>query len=188
MNYVLNWYNELLVNQDIFSNFTKDPNDKVTCILGIITLNGFGDILRALAYLGSLIYCTRKCYGLFPLPFTWIFRDLSKFIFEPLCVKVFREYLNEKEQGKSEYLENIMRIYLRSFKDGESRSNDDPGPSESGVGTYLMKPTESSSKQQFLEYINRLQPSFERFKKTVAYRALYKKVKEFEQISERVYE
>lgn len=187
----MNWYNELLVNQDIFSNFTKDPNDKVLCVLGIFTLNGMGDILRALAYLGSLIYCTRKCYGLFPLPFTWIFRDLSKFIFEPLCVKVFRKYLNEKEEGKSEYLEEIMRIYLRSFKEGEShRTSNNPqlDGGESGVGTYLMKPTETTSKQQFLEYINRLQPSFERFKKTVAYKALYKKVKEFEQISERVYE
>lgn len=159
------------------------------CLFGIVTLSGLGDLLRAVAYLSSLIYCTRKCYGLFPLPFTWIFRDLSKFIFEPLCVKVFREYLNEKEQNKSEYLEEIMRIYLRSFKDGDSlRPSEEMRPSESGVGTYLMKPSESTSKQQFLEYINMLQPSFDRFKKTVAYRALYKKVKEFEQISERVYE
>jgi hypothetical protein len=57
------------------------------------------------AFMGSLLYCTRKCYGLFPLPFTWIFRDLSKFIFEPVCLRVFRKYLVEKERAKVQYLE-----------------------------------------------------------------------------------
>ena len=152
------------------------------CIFGVFSAIGLGDILRAIAFMSSLIYCTRKCYGLFPLPFTWIFKDLSKFIFEPLCVKVFRQYLNEKEKGKSEYLEEIMRIYLRSFKDPEMRQF------SSDVGTYLMRANETTSRQLFLEYINRLQPSFDRFKRTIAYKALYLKVQEFEQISERVYQ
>ena len=41
--------------------------------------------------------CTRKCWAFFPLPFTWILKDFSKFIFEPLCVEVFKEYLEKKE-------------------------------------------------------------------------------------------
>ena len=69
-----------------------------------------------LSFFVSLMYCTRKCYGLFPLPFTWIFRDFSKFIFEPLCLSVFRNYLYKVERDKCRYLDSIMQLYIKSFK------------------------------------------------------------------------
>jgi len=116
---------------------------------------------------------------MFPLPFTWIFKDLSKFIFEPMCVKIFKNYLEKAEKGKSEYLDEIMRIYLRNTQYRKS--------SPASLSTNLIDTNESTTRQVFMEYIKRLQPSFDRFKQTVAYETLYKKVKEFEEISERVY-
>ena len=75
-----------------------------------------------------------------------------------------------------------MQLYLKSFKADEGQDTN-----RQDYGTFLMKEDQAESKKLFLEYINKLQPSFERFKKTVAFKCLYHKVKEFEQISERVY-
>ena len=96
---------------------------------------------------------------MFPLPFTWIFRDLSKFIFEPYCVKVFRNYLKQEESSKIEYLDEIMRIYLNSFKKGQAidingKLGKDRNSKE--IGTFLMNNSESTAKQIFLEHINEL--------------------------------
>jgi hypothetical protein len=71
---------------------------------------------RAFTFVFFLFWFTRKCTDEFPLPFTWIFKDLSKFIFEPMCVQIFRRYLEEKEGGQIEFLEEIMQIYLRIGK------------------------------------------------------------------------
>lgn len=101
-----------------------------------------------------------------------------------MCVKVFRDYLREKEVGKSEFLDEIMNIYLNP-REYQGRSNIAPS---SSVGTGFDMTNESTTRQVFMEYINQLQPSFVRFKQTVAYKALYMRVKEFEAISERVYE
>lgn len=57
-----------------------------------------------------------------------------------------------------------------------------------GRGTWLGDESKTATKRIFEEYIERLQPSFERFKKTNSFMALWKKVKEFEKISERVYQ
>ena len=114
---------------------------------------------------------------MFPLPFTWIFRDLSKFIFEPICVKIFRKYLEKEEKNKIEYLEQIMQIYIRSFQNSESSIKD---KDISEIGTYLMNDEQQTSRAQFLDYIANLKPSFRRFKRTKAYQELYQKVKEFE--------
>lgn len=179
LHYLINWYYEMVINNNMDNSGSQE-----TCWLGIVTKNAFGDILRTISFFVALMSCTRKCSGLFPLPFTWIFRDLSKFLFEPVCVKVFRHYLLEKEKDKIEYLEQIMELYLSSFREIEQDFED---ADQMGLGTFLMKPTETTQKQLFLENIEKLQPSFDRFKKTVSYKALYKKVQEFEQISERVY-
>ena len=85
-------------------------------MLGIFDLKGFGDMLRAIIFVFFLYWYTRQSPDEFPLPFTWIFKDLSKFIFELVCVQVFRKYLEQKEGGQIEFLEEIMQIYLRSGK------------------------------------------------------------------------
>ena len=48
--------------------------------------------------------------------------------------------------------------------------------------------TGSTRREIYHQYLNALAPCFERFKKTIAYQALYQKVLEFEDISERVYD
>jgi hypothetical protein len=109
INYIINWYYALLVTSN---KITTEKH----CILGFFTPKGLGDMLRCFTFVFFLWWYTRKCTDEFPLPFTWIFKDLSKFIFEPMCVKIFRKYLEEKEGGQIEFLEEIMQIYLRTGK------------------------------------------------------------------------
>ena len=117
-----------------------------------------------------------------------------------MCVEVFRKYLQQEEKDKCEYLDQIMRIYLRSFNQPEKQSrrnlssifeNTDAISGKDshvfGRGTWLGNESKTATKRIFEEYIERLQPSFQRFKQTHSFMALWKKVKEFEKISERVY-
>ena len=152
LHYCINWYYELIVNQSI--GRPDEPPEYQRCVLGIFTVCASADILRMIAFFISLLYCTRKCYGLFPLPFTWIFRDLSKFIFEPLCLSVFSNYLHSMERDKSRYLDQIMQLYLKSFK---AETNEEfAGENRQNYGTFLMKEDQAESKKLFLEYINKL--------------------------------
>ena len=78
----------------------------------------------------------------------------------------------------------IMKMYINNnSKKINPEPNDDPG-------TFLLNPGEDSStvRRRFVECINSLIPSFNNFKKTNAYFALHEKVKEFQDISEKVYE
>lgn len=92
INYLLNWYYALLVTSN---HVTTEKH----CLLGLFTPKGLGDMCRAFTFVFFLFWFTRKSTDDFPLPFTWIFKDLSKFIFEPMCVQIFRKYLEEKEGG-----------------------------------------------------------------------------------------
>ena len=114
LHFMINWYYEMVINENIFNQEFKP--DYQRCVMGLYTTCAFGDILRMVAFYSTLLINTRKCSGLFPLPFTWIFRDLSKFIFEPMCVDVFRKYLMEKERDKLRYLEYLMQLYIKSFR------------------------------------------------------------------------
>lgn len=80
---------------EIYSVINAQNKDK--CMFGLLDFNAVGDIIRALGFVTALSYVTHRSMFYFPLPFTWIFKDLSKFIFEPTCIKVFRMYLEKKE-------------------------------------------------------------------------------------------
>lgn len=161
-------------------------NNTTYCVFGIFSPKAVGDIGRSLSFIATLYFVTINSSQMFPLPFTWIFRDLSKFIFEPMCVKVFRDYLKAKEKSKSEFLDEIMAIYLNP-RDYKHKKKSIISPNS--IGTAGVDITnESTTRQVFMEYINQLQPSFMRFKQTVAYKALYLRVKEFEAISEKAYQ
>lgn len=71
--------------------------DNTGCLLNIIHFRAFSDCVKALGFIGVLWYLTNKSDNYFPLPFTWIFKDLSKFIFEKTCLKVYRNYLIQME-------------------------------------------------------------------------------------------
>lgn len=85
------------------------------------------------------------------------------------------------------HLDRIMRIYLQTTT--SSIENRDSGGKEraSTVGTYLLNTSETNAKQQLVDSLNQLRPSFARFKKTISFRALYERVKEYEEISQKIY-
>ena len=80
------------------------------------------------------------------------------------------------------YLEKIINIYVKANNDRVSS-----GERTSELGTYLLNNNESNAKQVLVECLNNLRPSFKRFKKTKSFRCLYRKVKEFEEISQKIY-
>lgn len=83
-----------------FSAFHYDSDSATeSCILGIWHYNTVADLTRCITFASVLWYLTSKStMQYFPLPFTWIFKDLSKFIFEPTCIKVFQQYLEQEER------------------------------------------------------------------------------------------
>lgn len=87
---LINWFTNC--HFEIFS--TQIQN---VCVFGIWHYNAFGDLMKNFGFIAVLFYLTNKSNYYFPLPFSWIFKDLSKFIFEPTCVAVFRKYLLKKE-------------------------------------------------------------------------------------------
>jgi hypothetical protein len=158
------------------------------CILGILHYNTLNDCIRALGFVAVLWYLTKKSDAYFPLPFTWIFKDLSKFIFESECLRVFQGYLRAKEPEEYVHLDRIIRIYLKTTRTShEPRLSRLQRGSSDSVGTYLLHPSESKEKQELVDSLNKLRPSFSRFKRTAAFRALFARVKEFEEISQRIY-
>lgn len=78
-------------------------------------------------------------------------------------------------------LERIMRIYLQS--DTEAKGVQPP----SVLGTYLLNSNDVTAKQVLQENLHQLRSSFKNYKKTVSYRTLHRKVKEFEEISQKIY-
>ena len=100
----------------VFNNmleFSSFYNTNDSCFLGLFHYNSFGDIVRLLGFILVLYIVTKKSDQYFPLPFTWIFKDLSKFIFEPTCIKVYRHYLIAKEP------EGLLGFIIRSSPFGE---------------------------------------------------------------------
>ena len=82
------------------------------------------------------------------------------------------------------HLENIMRIYLQST---EAATDDRHGEKLPEIGTYLLQTSDGGSKQALRDSLNNLTPSFRRFKRTKSYSVLYAKVREFEEISQKLY-
>lgn len=81
-------------------------------------------------------------------------------------------------------LENIMRIYLQLTEEATDGPREEKLPE---IGTYLLQTSDSSSKQALRDSLNNLAPSFRRFKRTKSFATLYKKIREFEEISQKLY-
>ena len=67
------------------------------CLLGLFNLAAFGEIVRSCSFILTLYALTRRSKSTSPLPYSWVFEDLSKFIFEPTCLQVFVDYLEQRE-------------------------------------------------------------------------------------------
>lgn len=94
---VLNFVFNIQVEISALIYAQKEHHHLDVCIFSIWHYNVVGDAFRLIGFISLLYYLTRKSNDYFPLPFTWIFKDLSKFIFEPTCINVFRQYLLAKE-------------------------------------------------------------------------------------------
>lgn len=73
------------------------PNPRDVCVLWTYNLLSIGEVVRSCSFVISLYVLTRKSTEYFPFPFSWVFVDLTKFIFEPMCLQIFTKYLDKKE-------------------------------------------------------------------------------------------
>lgn len=137
------------------------------------------NLLRALLFTSYMAAIGRQATFYFPYPFMWIFRDFSKFVFEPFCIRVFEGYLYSREPQSRlfiylelEYLERIMSSYLGRDTPEANVPEDDKDF--------------SVNNEDVSDNIDHLNTSFEAFKKTVSCAAVVAQIKEFEEINKRL--
>lgn len=93
-----------------------------SCFLWTFTTQYLLILLRGVAFAAFMFYLSKRCLFYFPLPFAWIFKDFSKFIFEPYCIRIFEAYLVQKEPNSR--LDTNIRCGLLREDHGElSRSS-----------------------------------------------------------------
>jgi hypothetical protein len=130
--------------------------------------------------------------NMFPFPFTWVLNDFPSFILDPTCYEIFRDYLNSEEPSNLAHLKNIVGLF------GEAKSN--LMGTINGASLFKGKTTEettisfagqnSSLKDEkyarnlYNNSMNKLEKSYDSFRKTHAYLKLVKKIHEFEKITE----
>lgn len=202
----------LTINHVIdFSNAFRNADNIPRCFLNLLYGDACIDIMRCILFLLIIYGTTLSSFNYFPLPFTWVFEDFSKFIFEPKCVRVFIRYLIEKEQEKKIIMEKLMKLYIIEFdrtrpstlsgtassKPSTSNKSGETGSANSlereSMGMYgtmyqnsirVENSGDIVNRVQFLELMNELEPSFRRFKRTHSFVALYTMLKTFEDITE----
>lgn len=143
------------------------------------------DMLRCLTFILVLYIITMKTFTYFPLPFTWVFEDFSKFIFDPLCLTVFRNYLKHSHPDHLPTLNRLMTLYVKEFDSTKASTG-----SVVSTGVYSLMSTASAhpvhsphSRQLFLECLNNLDPIFAEYKHTRSAHSLKGKLIEFEHIA-----
>lgn len=169
-----------IVSENTFNNvgFFKS---KKGCFLDLVTWPYALNLLRAILFIGYLSLITRQATFYFPYPFMWIFRDFSKFIFEPYCIRVFEGYLANREPQSRlclSELENFERIIL-SYLGKPSR----------GSRLYAEGENEadfSINNEDVSDSIDQLGRSFDNFKRTVSCGAVISQIKQFEEINKRL--
>lgn len=170
-----------VVSENTFNN-PGFADAKSNCLLGLMTMPYALNLARAALFIGFLALVARQATFYFPYPFMWIFRDFSKFIFEPYCIRVFEGYLANKEPQSSprlpelETFEKIVLAYLGKPTRG-SRMYESPGEQE---GDF------SINNEEVTENIDLLGKSFDNFKRTVSCGAIVGQIKQFEEINKRL--
>lgn len=179
------------------SNALSPMDNENPCIMHTLTISAVIDLMRCFTFVTIIYIITIKSFAPFPLPFTWVFRDFTKFIFEPQCVSVFLRYLKAKEPNKLELMNKVMKLYVTEFdKERESNASDSSKKLShyANANTIFMSgfspvasPTVASenNRQLFLDALSKLEPSFTNYKKTRSAQTLYARLKEFEEITEK---
>lgn len=85
-----------IITENTFNN-PGFASSTTGCFLGLMTMVYSLNILRALLFTTYIASIGREATFYFPYPFMWIFRDFSKFVFEPYCIRVFEGYLCSRE-------------------------------------------------------------------------------------------
>lgn len=190
MGWAVNWVTSL-------SNALSPMDNENPCILGTLTISAVLDLMRCFTFVTIIYIITIKSFAPFPLPFTWVFRDFTKFIFEPQCVSVFLRYLKAKEPNKLELMNKVMKLYVSEFdKERESNASDSSKKLSqyANANTIFMSgfspvasPTygAENNRQLFLDALSKLEPSFSNYKKTRSAQTLYARLKAFEEITEK---
>ena len=151
------------------------------CFIGIYAAPFAFNLIRMLLFNGYMSALSKHCSFYFPYPFAWIFKDLSKFVFEPYCIRVFEQYLSAKEPvsrylftAELQYYEKIMESYLGRHEDIMGAQAEDPGADF------------SINHEDVAENIERLTKSFDNFKRTVSCVTIYNHIRQFEEINKRI--
>jgi hypothetical protein len=145
------------------------------------------EILRVATFLLALSLTTSNYSHLSPLPFTWIFKDFAQFIFDPICVSIFYDYMLKKEKQSVSVMNDLMKMYLlESKRFGEAKKEQ----IKEGEDVYRLSSEllgrESKMQESLDIFLHRLYPCYERFQRTKAFEALREKVKEYEVINQKV--
>ena len=191
LNLVLGWVIDWITNM----TFALSPQgNENPCILGTLTIVAVLDLMRCFSFVLIIYIITMTSFKPFPLPFSWVFNDFTKFLFEPQCVRVFHKYLVKMEPNKVELMNKLMKIFLSDFvKNRESDASAELKKNQTISNTntinfsYLGKTSEvfDNTRLIYLDAIAKLEPSFKQFKKTRSAQTLYESLKEFEEITER---
>ena len=198
MNLIAGWITNSLI--DISNSFPTDDNTP-RCLFNMINSNFCIDIMRCSLFIIIIYITTISSFSYFPLPYTWVFEDFSKFLFEPKCVRVFLNYIKAKEKDKLTTMKKIMTLYVSEFDKqrlstmSKNNSSGNNSPTRIKLTVDLKSPSlfqsaartdsiDVASRVQFLEYIQQMEPSFKRFRKTRSFVALFTRLKNFEDITE----
>lgn len=190
VNLVVGWLIDTFIN---VTNLRLSESKRQTdfCFF-VVKLDAATDMFRCLTFVVIIYAITMRSFCYFPLPFTWVFKDFTKFLFEPTCVQIFMRYISEKHPERLDTLRRLMKLYSIEF-DLERASNASNLKSTVIVGintifSSTMSPANpsvhNSSRNQFLECVSALEPCFNEYKKTLSAHRLFMKLKEFEEITE----
>lgn len=195
LNLIVSWIISCIVDGAYSSSGSGNAQK---CVFNMFSGSFCVDILRFGLFMISLHITTARSFSYFPLPYTWIFEDFSKFLFEPKCVRVFLHYIKEKEPERLRTMNKLMKLYVSEFdkpKDSLTTSalSSQASTRLKSIGGYhtpaCHSPTRAdgrdvASRVQFLELMRRLELSFIRYRRTRSFVALYTRLKRFEDIAE----
>lgn len=91
-------------------------NTVTNCFLWTYTMQYLLIVVRTLCFTAFIYLLSKRCLFYFPLPFAWIFKDFSKFIFEPYCIRIFEAYLVQKEPSSKNIVHQMSFTTRRSWR------------------------------------------------------------------------
>lgn len=195
LNLIVGWL--LSTGVQVLDAFVNNSAEDI-CLFDFIRVASLVDLIRCLAFITIYYWIAKRVAVTFPLPFTWVFQDFSKFMFVPECAATFVRYVRAKEAAHLPTLEKLMRLYARGFE-ATRDSNASSGGTQTGemhlrstlplTAPTIMASTskdgrDSQARAEFLDCLKQLEPCFERYKQTKSFKMLESRIRELERITE----